>query len=451
MSDDYLWDRSGTPDLDIKWLEELLAPLAHDAPLDELRLAKGRRGELVRATAQELVEAPAKGRVKGKMNLFDKRIIGAATLTVAAIGLLGVTAYKRHVDSPAPPPWQPPTVALAPSFARTPHASPVAPTTGADLAITAGESARIHVPFGSVDVEIQSKCNAEVEMSVVTCFMPEGGPVRPGDPPTKMRLARDAMDQGRWVACPPSESHAIGGDPMIAGTDSPDGRASTYRLVPGLGPAGMVQYTSRCVGQPPMHGVLEIDGDDATGPIGLITNARVFDDANGGAEKAIHVFGTVLPGAIVSIGGNQVELQPPTPDKYAPIIAPTFSADAAISAEHPVVAVRVDDAMGTQFYVSRRSMAFMTSCATTMTEPKVAAAKLDAQGDHAGALRTLKTAMATCKPDRDTFSLGLEYACKAGDVDAARSFWRKLPPELQRTLEPTCAQHSVTRDKLDAP
>src|SRR5262245_26980049 len=98
MSDDYLWDRSGIPDPDVKWLEDLLAPLAHNAPLDELHLAKARRGELVRATAQEPVEAPpANGRVKGKMNLFDRRIIGAATLTVAAAGLLGVTAYKRHI------------------------------------------------------------------------------------------------------------------------------------------------------------------------------------------------------------------------------------------------------------------------------------------------------------------------------------------------------------------
>jgi hypothetical protein len=33
MSDDYLWDRSGTPEPDVKQLEDLLAPLRHDAPL----------------------------------------------------------------------------------------------------------------------------------------------------------------------------------------------------------------------------------------------------------------------------------------------------------------------------------------------------------------------------------------------------------------------------------
>jgi hypothetical protein len=33
MSDDYLWDRKGAPDPDVARLEQLLAPLAHDAPL----------------------------------------------------------------------------------------------------------------------------------------------------------------------------------------------------------------------------------------------------------------------------------------------------------------------------------------------------------------------------------------------------------------------------------
>lgn len=38
-SDDYLWDRSGPADPEIARLEGLMAPLRHDAPLDELRLA----------------------------------------------------------------------------------------------------------------------------------------------------------------------------------------------------------------------------------------------------------------------------------------------------------------------------------------------------------------------------------------------------------------------------
>ena len=59
--------------------------------------------------------------------------------------------------------------------------------------------------------------------------------------------------------------------------------------------------------------------------------------------------------------------------------------------------------------------------------------------------------MAACKPDRETFSLALEYACSAGDVESARTYWHKLPPELQRTLEPMCAQHAITRDQLGTP
>jgi ferric-dicitrate binding protein FerR (iron transport regulator) len=43
MSDDYLFDRSGRPDPDVERLEKLLAPLRHDAPLDELRVRRKRR------------------------------------------------------------------------------------------------------------------------------------------------------------------------------------------------------------------------------------------------------------------------------------------------------------------------------------------------------------------------------------------------------------------------
>jgi ferric-dicitrate binding protein FerR (iron transport regulator) len=43
MSDDYLWNRSGPPDPDVERLEKLLAPLAHDEPLDELRVQRKRR------------------------------------------------------------------------------------------------------------------------------------------------------------------------------------------------------------------------------------------------------------------------------------------------------------------------------------------------------------------------------------------------------------------------
>ena len=43
MSDDYLWDRSGPPDPDVQRLEELLSPLRHDAPLDEVRVQRKRR------------------------------------------------------------------------------------------------------------------------------------------------------------------------------------------------------------------------------------------------------------------------------------------------------------------------------------------------------------------------------------------------------------------------
>ncbi len=110
--------------------------------------------------------------------------------------------------------------------------------------------------------------------------------------------------------------------------------------------------------------------------------------------------------------------------------------------------MRVDDASGTHFYVNRASQVLVDVC-RNIEQPKALAAKLDVKGDDAGALRVLATAIATCKPDRNLLALVTAYACSAGDVEAARRYWHKLPPELQRALEAVCARHAITRDRLD--
>jgi hypothetical protein len=398
------------------------------------RLTASRRGDLARATAQEPVAAPpASGRTKGKMNIFDKRVVGAATLIAAAAGLIGITVYKRRVDAP---PSQPrdhgPTVDLGRSPAMTPRFSPVAPTTGADLAITVGESVWIHAPFGAVDIEIQSQCNADVVLS----WASEGLWVRESERADASALSTKASEK------------------IIAGAKSSDGRAITYHLSPGVEfHDGVFKYTSRCMGQRPLEGNIIVDRVDISGPVGgsvppqtpsWFANAEVDSVA---LEHGAHVFGTVLPGATVSIGTTSLTLGPADPTGSDAPLNQTFSTDVPFSPEHPVVAVRVDDASGTHFYVRQPS----GTCTTSMTGPKQTAATLDAQGFHAGASSVYETVMASCKPDRHTLSLAFEYACKAGDTEAARKYWRKLPADLQRTLEPLCARNDITREALDRP
>jgi hypothetical protein len=162
-------------------------------------------------------------------------------------------------------------------------------------------------------------------------------------------------------------------------------------------------------------------------------------------EHRMHVFGTVLPGARVSIGTTPLALAPADPTGSDSPIYPTFTTEVPVSPDHPVVAVRVDDANGTHFYVLQPS----GTCTTTMTAPKQTAAMLDAQGYHTGALKVFESVMATCKPDRQTLSLAFEYACKARDSEAARKYWRKLPADLQHTLEPLCALNEISREALD--
>jgi hypothetical protein len=433
---DFYEDEHADPPLEAKaridLRQRLAASFVHEPPLGHTRLGAHPRGKPTRATAREPVAAPpASGRAKGKMNIFDKRIIGAATLTAAAIGLIGVTVYKRHVDAPAPQ-HHAPAVDLGRSPAMTPRFSPVAPTTGADLAITAGESAWIHAPFGAVDIEIQSQCTAEVVLSRASNVLW----VRESERADASALSIKSSGK------------------IVAASESPDGRASTYHLTPGLELfEGIYEYTSRCVGQPPLRGNIVVDRVGIGEPLGgsarpmtpsWFMNARVD---SGIVEHGLHVFGTVLPGARVSIGATPLALDPEDPIGSDPPIYPTFTADVPVSPEHLVVAVRVDDANGAHFYVLEPSGA----CTTTMTAPKQTAAMLDAQGYHTGALKVFEAVMAACKPDRQTLSLVFEYACKAGDSEAARKYWRKLPAELQRTLEPLCARNDITWEVLDRP
>src|SRR5512146_155368 len=68
MSDDYLWNRSGPPDPELERLEQLLAPLGHDAPLDELRPRRRR----------------------------PWRIVGGVMLAAAVVVVLVLVLWPRH-------------------------------------------------------------------------------------------------------------------------------------------------------------------------------------------------------------------------------------------------------------------------------------------------------------------------------------------------------------------
>jgi hypothetical protein len=325
----------------------LAATFAHEPSLEQTRDTKP-RGEPARATAREpIVAAPKAGRRKGNMNLFDKRIVGAATLTTAALGLLVVTVYNRQGESPSK--QRQPLLAPAPTVApvrASPAARrllpPVAPVTSADLAITAGESAWIHVPSGAVDIEIQSNCDADVELAVV---------------------ARVLMVRGQRAD--PAALETETSEKVIAGTRSVDGHATAFHLAPGDDLRNsMYSYTSRCAGQPLSRGNIVLGRGDVTEPIALLSNARVYHNTQI-VGHGVHVFGTVLPGARVSVGSDTLTLQPADPVRGDLPIYSSFATDVSGSLEQPpsrdmphvapAVSVRVDDTKGTHFYVVRPS------------------------------------------------------------------------------------------------
>jgi ferric-dicitrate binding protein FerR (iron transport regulator) len=81
VGDDYLWDRSGTPDPEVARLEALLSPLAHDAPL---RLP---------ARADDDVVPIARARARRRWPVVG---IAAAVAIAAVIALVVIAPWKRR-------------------------------------------------------------------------------------------------------------------------------------------------------------------------------------------------------------------------------------------------------------------------------------------------------------------------------------------------------------------
>ena len=82
--DDFLWDGTGTPDADMAAMQKNLAPLAHHAPLDEMRLARERRDQPI--SAQDARNAPSRTGRQSPVLLAAG--ICSAGLCVAALLLL---------------------------------------------------------------------------------------------------------------------------------------------------------------------------------------------------------------------------------------------------------------------------------------------------------------------------------------------------------------------------
>ncbi len=82
--DDFLWDGTGTPDADIAAMQKDLTPLAHTAPLDEMRLARERRDQPI--SAQEARNARSRSGRQSPVLLAAG--ICSAGLCVAALLLL---------------------------------------------------------------------------------------------------------------------------------------------------------------------------------------------------------------------------------------------------------------------------------------------------------------------------------------------------------------------------
>ncbi len=96
--DDFLWDGSGTPDADVADLQKTLAPLAHNAPLDEVRLARAYRETPI--TAQEARNSSSRSGRQSPVLLAAA--VCSAGLCVAAIVLLVAGGKKDPCRAAVP-------------------------------------------------------------------------------------------------------------------------------------------------------------------------------------------------------------------------------------------------------------------------------------------------------------------------------------------------------------
>jgi hypothetical protein len=440
------------------------------------RVASNERLVIDAGSSASIEATGASLRVEAKMNPSYVRVMSGVALTAAAVALVSATVYEGHVKATTGDgtvvvlPQNRATIAdngsrleiagldqLARDQARlvdlvaAERGFPLKAKRG-DLAIVPGQSAVIRVTAGvlgldtsGVDVEFQAPCELRVDMH--------------GDPKSG-----------------PSEQIAS---------------ASNGILMMPL-QHGKHEYTASCTGGPPMTGTLEVVTDDCRHQYCTDEHERLLkldapDLGTPFAAPTVHVAGTVVDGATLSIGGDVIAID----NDHA------FAIDLSYAANQTVV-LRVDHpTRGTEFYVQHSAPAGAATVAKPpapavidihpdpkhvgnkagarqigpheieVTIPDVHrsplpspdqcdAAKLVAdgaesssEGNNTSALKKFEAAY-ECKADTHTLSLAFMASCNAENVRRARFWWRKMSTMEQDHLVVMCMRARITREMLDA-
>ena len=74
----------------------------------------------------------------------------------------------------------------------------------------------------------------------------------------------------------------------------------------------------------------------------------------------------------------------------------------------------------------------------------------EAMGQHAQAVKQFEEAL-HCKNDPHIVQLTFMAACNANNVSKARTYYKKLSPDLQQRVVVMCIRNHITKDQLDAP
>lgn len=333
------------------------------------------------ASAATIEASGASLRVEVQMNLSDMRLVGASTLTSAAVAIVTVVVYAGHVKATSGGQ----TVNVAPG--STIELRPLdAPRDPAERRPDKPPEEPVAVSTSSADVQ-QLKQQLEVADARIAALIAELA-ARPSDIVNVPPIALDA--------------YRLGGDKDIV----PD--EATKRAIATAGDSKVVGSFKLCV--------------DTSGKVSSVKplKSTLFAAYDQTIEQAIHGW-TYRP--FVRDGK-------PTPVCTAVTFIYTNSepapdAQQRSTAAHDAVAARD------------------SACAAIDRDDMLNQAANQYSAGFAKAALSLVNKALACKQDVRTFRVAAMYACAAHDPAAARSLFLKVPAQFQSAIEQKCQQEGI--------
>jgi hypothetical protein len=466
-----VWHRSGD---EIHVVQTAGAATWHVGANQHLILEAGAAVASISATNSTL-------RVEAKMNLSDVKVIGTTAIAAAAAALVTVVVYEGHANvdgggkTVVVNPGNSVTIemtdrALAEVVSTVAHDEPpvhrITTDKPAEVTVIAGDSVTIHDPTGWVSVAVEPNCpddhfERRFPLDVNVAQDANGNPLlsartypysvrcKTGDPKLGevTVVADDGAKYGRIVVRPGPWDF----DMDVNGTFAITGSRITLDGQPlPITPSPEGGVFNRPHVRLPVPGVLAVLVDTPKdGKHVLVRRAPKPEkfDFEGvkqlNADMIHQTMETAKPRFVRCAIHSKVNLA------FTILPAGTVDRVTATSSDKAGATCAKGVMTGMKFPKAQKGIATTFALDPPCTPDLIEqGTQEEGRGDHAAALATFEQAY-SCKPDSHTLALTFMTACNKADVQAARTYWKKMPTETRTHFLMICLHNHITQEMLD--